>query len=122
MASKIGFGVLINIPTVKISLFSNNWQCCYHPIHFLINFLKQNTGDTRDNRERNDPFLHLDFLLNHSQEVPMKAHLFNRHFRFETMDTDQFGKYLQHWMTSTNGAINRAGVCDWTKSKGVERT
>ena len=122
MASKIGFGVLTNTLTVNNSLYSNNWQCFHHPIHFLINFLKQNTGDTRDNRERNDPFLNLDCLLNHSQEVPMKAHHFNRHFRFETMDTDQFGKYRQNWMTGTNLAINRAGVCDWTKSKGGDRT
>ena len=90
MDSKIGFGVLTKTLTVINSLFSNNWQCSHRLKLLLNNFLKQNKGDTRDNRASNDPFLHLGCLLNHRQEVATKAYYFNRHLRFEAYITERF--------------------------------
>ena len=117
MDSGHSFGVLTQNHIVKNSLFTNNWQCFHQPIHFLINFLKQNAGDTRDNRFGNDPFLHVDCLLNHSQEMTTKVSYFNQHFHVEIMKADQSGRVLETLDDGFNWAIIRAGIFDWTSQQ-----
>jgi len=108
---------------VKNSLFTNNWQCCHQNKYLLNYFLKQNAGDNWDNSLFcNDPFLHVDCFFKHSQEVPMKVSYFDRHFHFEIINTDQFGKVLETLDGGCNRAITRAGFFDWTKPISVERT